>query len=407
MIATVRSIPRRVQLLAAALAVLIVGGGGAGWYLVSGSGGSDADADLALAAPRHRTATASRSPSPTPTLHAADQDKPPTSQLPRDDVPVSRSTGRDPFAPLTPSADPAATSTGTPPAVPTAGPDGGSTAGADSGGSSTQPAAPPSEAPPVPPPAPPVPTSAPTTPPTTQPTSAPTSTSTTSTTATSTSTTSTSTTSSSTTTGTTAPTSSTAPTSTTATAPSTSYKFLGLRSDGTPKRWDVCRAIGWRLNPANAPAGAQADVARALEIITADTGMTFTYLGTTTYIGWTSGNPAPPDSNAVEFSWADESTVPQLAGGVVGLGGSWWDSTGTYFKGAITMDVVGEVPGGFASSPGSGQILLHEMGHVLGLDHVDDATQMMNPILKHLPSVDYQAGDRAGLAILADRSACS
>ena len=39
--------------------------------------------------------------------------------------------------------------------------------------------------------------------------------------------------------------------------------------------------------------------------------------------------------------------------------------------------------------------MLHEIGHVLGLDHVDDPTQIMNPTAGVTELGD---GDRAGLA---------
>ena len=43
--------------------------------------------------------------------------------------------------------------------------------------------------------------------------------------------------------------------------------------------------------------------------------------------------------------------------------------------------------------------ILHELGHLVGLDHVDDETQIMNPYV--VPGVDpFADGDLAGLAAL-------
>jgi hypothetical protein len=48
-------------------------------------------------------------------------------------------------------------------------------------------------------------------------------------------------------------------------------------------------------------------------------------------------------------------------------------------------------------------VLRHELGHVVGLDHVDDPDQLMYPV-SHADSVrGFQSGDRAGLAVLAAR----
>ena len=46
-------------------------------------------------------------------------------------------------------------------------------------------------------------------------------------------------------------------------------------------------------------------------------------------------------------------------------------------------------------------VIEHELGHVVGLDHVNDATQLMNP--SETPTVTgYAAGDLSGLAILGE-----
>ncbi len=43
-------------------------------------------------------------------------------------------------------------------------------------------------------------------------------------------------------------------------------------------------------------------------------------------------------------------------------------------------------------------ILMHELGHVLGLDHVDDPTQLM--YAENSGQFEFGDGDRAGLALL-------
>ena len=52
-----------------------------------------------------------------------------------------------------------------------------------------------------------------------------------------------------------------------------------------------------------------------------------------------------------------------------------------------------------------GATLLHELGHIVGLDHVDDPAQVMH----HLPGsgpVEWGDGDREGLAAVGAAAGC-
>ena len=56
-------------------------------------------------------------------------------------------------------------------------------------------------------------------------------------------------------------------------------------------------------------------------------------------------------------------------------------------------------PGAGFGPNARGGLLLHELGHAVGLAHVDDRTQIMNPISTGAAGV-YGTGDLAGLRIL-------
>ena len=47
--------------------------------------------------------------------------------------------------------------------------------------------------------------------------------------------------------------------------------------------------------------------------------------------------------------------------------------------------------------------MLHELGHLAGLSHVDDKAQVMYPVIG---AADYAAGDRAGLSQLGASKGC-
>ena len=104
------------------------------------------------------------------------------------------------------------------------------------------------------------------------------------------------------------------------------------------------------------------------------------------------------------IAWSSPEEVPQLAGNVAGRGGS----TAVSVSGRRAALVSGQVA---LDAPDLARIMLrpdgpayvravilHELGHVVGLDHVDDPTQLMHAENSGLTG--FAAGDLAGLALL-------
>lgn len=190
--------------------------------------------------------------------------------------------------------------------------------------------------------------------------------------------------------------------------PGSSYAFLATEPDGAgaeaPVTWSPCRPIHVVVDPTGAPTDFADQVRAATAEIAAATGLTFADDGVVE-------EPADPDRAAflpdrygdrwapVLVRFADAAAVPALAGDVVGIGGpqSVTDARGRmhHVTGAVYLDTDLLQPGATATAWPA--VLRHELGHLVGLDHVEDPTQLMNPVAT-VPT--FQAGDLAGLAVL-------
>lgn len=196
--------------------------------------------------------------------------------------------------------------------------------------------------------------------------------------------------------------------------PATSYAFLATQQDSTgatvPVAWSPCRPIHVVVDPTGAPADLPDQVRAATAEIAAASGLTFVDDGLVV-------EPADPDRPAflpdrygdrwapVLVRFTDAATVPSLAGTVVGVGGpqSVADSRGRRYHvtGVVYLDTDLLQPGLTATDWPS--VLRHELAHLVGLDHVDDPTQLMNPVAT---VSTFAAGDLAGLAALG-QGACA
>jgi hypothetical protein len=69
-----------------------------------------------------------------------------------------------------------------------------------------------------------------------------------------------------------------------------------------------------------------------------------------------------------------------------------------YVTGAVSLDAAAfaEMLADERGAAAARAIVLHELGHVVGLAHVDDPTQLMNE--RNEGVVDFASGDMAGLA---------
>ena len=182
-----------------------------------------------------------------------------------------------------------------------------------------------------------------------------------------------------------------------------SHAFLQTqRGSSEPVGWDPCEPIEYVVNPEGAPDGWEPLIEDAAADVAWATGMDLTYAGTTQRRPFARG-VAPGLAQPVVIGFADEDELPELAGDTAGLGGSAAESgfgRAYYVTGSIALDTAvftdEAVDGSFASMRA---IVQHELGHVLGLDHVDDTGELMFDT--NFGRTDFGPGDLEGLARLA------
>lgn len=174
------------------------------------------------------------------------------------------------------------------------------------------------------------------------------------------------------------------------------FQLLFATADGAVWRWNACAPIPVSVNYDRAPAGAAEAVAAALGQLRLATGLPF-MVGPATS---SHSAGATPSSPGVLIHWMTALADPALAGNTLGWGGAKGVSTSAglaLFSGEVRLKAGVD----YATIDGDGllDLLLHELGHVAGLGHVDTPTQIMYPSLSHLLG-RYQLGDLAGLTVV-------
>lgn len=187
---------------------------------------------------------------------------------------------------------------------------------------------------------------------------------------------------------------------------SDAYKFLAVNEDGTPVGYSPCRPLHYVVNDQLVPAGAQHLIPEAINKVSRATGIRFIDDGATTEQPSSQRAPYQPDSYGDRWAplliaWTTPDAAPQLKGKVIGTGGSthysYDDGPKTFVTGSLELDapqIADELqhPDGelYATA-----VILHELSHVMGLEHVDDPRQLMFPEIG--TPVGLGAGDLNGL----------
>lgn len=162
----------------------------------------------------------------------------------------------------------------------------------------------------------------------------------------------------------------------------------GWKPYGDGATFAPCSTVRWFYDASAQPAasaGMRVDVALGLDLLAQRTGLTFV-------------ETADRGQAQLVYGWAD--LAGQYGGDVGGVGGRDRDSA--YVRFSTTNWWPADSWPGFSivtqpdgrQAAGRGWLVLHETMHALGFDHVDDPTEVMNPVIT---ASAFGAGDLDGL----------
>ena len=184
------------------------------------------------------------------------------------------------------------------------------------------------------------------------------------------------------------------------------YAFTMTHPDGSPVTFDPCRPIHVVVRPDHEPQGGRALLLRALGELSAVTGLRFVDDGATSE-ALTQPRPSYQPQRygdrwaPVLVAWSTPAETPLLDGDVLGRAGPTPFATDAETTRYVTGQAVFNGPAldaqlRLGQDDKARAVLLHELGHLVGLAHVEDAFQVMFDTNAY-PLASYRSGDRRGL----------
>jgi hypothetical protein len=163
-------------------------------------------------------------------------------------------------------------------------------------------------------------------------------------------------------------------------------------------RWDPCAGpISYKVNEAGVSDRRLAQLRQALRLVHEASGLEFSYAGTTTAVPYrTDGSSRTRSDAAFTIAFATGRQVRQFRTDVVGLGGFVWRGN-AIVHGLVSLDKGARLKDSFGLGQTWGTLMLHELGHALGLAHAGGREQVMHSGINSKSRGSYQAGDLTGL----------
>lgn len=198
--------------------------------------------------------------------------------------------------------------------------------------------------------------------------------------------------------------------------PDQSFRFIATQpTSAEPVAFDPCRPIHYVVRPGGPLPQGDDLIAAAFARISAASGLVFVDDGPTTEAPSQNRPNFQPDRYGdrwapVLVAWSSPTELPRLGGDVIGLTSTLPvradDGRLALVSGQVALDAA-QIADVYRFNGGRGvavATITHELGHLVGLDHVDDPRQLMYPQARPLVST-FGNGDLTGLQALG-RGAC-
>lgn len=181
-------------------------------------------------------------------------------------------------------------------------------------------------------------------------------------------------------------------------------------------RWDSCQKIRWTFNPRKAPKRGLKQVRAGFRRIHLATGLEFAYKGRTDQKPNPYGNKVQGADVIIGWRTAKDYKVFSRNPGTVGIGGNryyagYQEADGSPVSKAVQGGVVlnasmrDKLKNGYGKGATWGEVIIHELGHLVGLSHTSAGSQIMYySVIRR--NANWGAGDLAGFRRLGDVRGC-